>query len=125
MDEFAIDDTVKIWKKFKNSKKIFYQLPNVKEINKFHEFLTNGGNYIYATSFEDCEEKIKYWKYVLDQYNEYEFIMPFSPGMGYELRLDEINKYHASHKALSQLEEINQMLAEISIEFFEMEHVSF
>ena len=122
---FDVEDTVDLWKKFRNDKNIYYELPSVEEIGKFYKFLKNEGNFIYSTSLEDCEEKIGYWKYVLKQYNKHDFIMPFSPGMGYELRLEDINKYHASYKVLSQLEGIINLLEEIAVEFLEMDHVSF
>lgn len=122
---FDLEDTVDLWKKFRNDKNIYYQLPSVKEISEFYQFLTEGGNFIYSTSLEDCEDKIKYWKYVSDQYNKHDFIMPFSPGMGYELRLEDIKKYYVSNKVLRQLKGIIKLLEEISVEFLEMDHVSF
>ena len=122
---FDVEDTVTLWKKFRNDKNIYYELPSVEEIDKFYKFLKNEGNFIYSTSLEDCEEKIRYWKYVLKQYNKHEFIMPFSPGMGYELRLEDIKKYHVSYKVLSQLAGIINLLEEIAVEFLEMNHVSF
>lgn len=125
MRGFDVEDTVDLWKKFRNDKKIYYELPSVEEIGEFYRYLKNGGNFIYCTSLEDCEKKIRYWKYVFDQYNNHDFIMPFSPGMGYELRLENIKKYHVSNKVLRQLKDIIDFLEEIAVEFLEMDHVSF
>lgn len=125
MKEYDTEDLVNIWKDFKNNKKIYYELPSIKEIDEFYKLLINGNDFIYATSFEDCEEKIGYWKYVTQEYKKHDFIMPFTPGMGFELRLSDITKYQVSQKTLNQLKIINKTLNEISTEFFEMEHVSF
>ena len=124
MKPYDVEDSVDLWKKFKQSDNIYNGLPTVKEIEEFYDFLKNGGNYVYATSFEDCEDKEYYWKRVYKQYKKYDFILPYSPGMGYEHRLEDIYNYYSSDYVLGKLEEIIYILEEISNEFFLMDHVS-
>ena len=119
-------DTGQLWRSFRNNeKKTHFNIPTIDEAREVYKLLKSDKRELYTINFDECERKRFYWENVLEIYKENDFIIPYSFGLGKEIKFYDIWDYHVTSDEITIVKKIIKLLKKDEDDYFLKEHISF